>query len=61
MTTFDPLQVLPFLAQTTFGPRRLGAPKGGKVQNFAFFFLLPPQFSFFLPLLGIVSWNVGGV
>ena len=30
-------------------------------QNFALFFPLPPQFSLFLPLLWVVSWNFGGV
>ena len=32
------------------------AQNGGGAQNFA---LLPPQFSFFLPSLGVFSWNFG--
>ena len=36
-------------------------PEGRGAQNFALFFTLPPLFSFFLPLLGVVSWNFGGV
>ena len=41
--------------------RRVG-PEGWGAQNFAFFFShLPPQFSFFLPLLGVLALNFGGV
>ena len=36
------------------GARRVGGPK------FHGFFRLPPQLSFFLPLLGVFSWNFGG-
>ena len=52
-------------------PRKSGPPKGGalkgggpegwEAQNFVLFFPRPPLFSFFLPLLGVVSWNFGGV
>ena len=38
-----------------------GPPSAGQPQNFVLFFHLPPQFSFFLPLLGVLSWNFGGV
>ena len=34
-----------------------GAPKGGRPTISRLFFPLPPLFSFFLPLLGVVSWN----
>ena len=39
-----------------------GAPKGGKAQNFALFFPFSRRncLSFF-PLLGVLSWNFGGV
>ena len=36
-----------------------GGPEGWGAQNFALFSLA--LFSFFLPLLGVVSWNFGGV
>ena len=38
-------------------------PEGWGARNFAlfFFFPLPPQFSFFLPFLGVLPWNFGGV
>ena len=39
-----------------------GGPKGGGGGEISrFFFPRPPLFSFFLPLLGVVSWNIGGV
>ena len=42
-------------------PRRVPeCPEGWEAHNFAFFFSLAPQFSFFLPLLEVVSWNFGG-
>ena len=37
------------------GARRVGGPK------FRAFFSLPPEISFFLPSLGVFSWNFGGV
>ena len=43
------------------GATKGGAPKGGEPKISLFFFPLPPQFPFFLPLLGVVSWNFGGV
>ena len=36
-------------------------PEGWGAQNFALFFPLPPQFSFFLLSLEVFSWNFGGV
>ena len=38
-----------------------GGPAGWGAQNFTLFSPLPPLFSFFLPLLVVVSWNSGGV
>ena len=35
-------------------------PEGWEAQNFAFFSLLPPQFSFFPPSLGVFSLNFAG-
>ena len=43
------------------GPRRAGPRKVGGQKIRAFFFPLPPQFSFFPHLLGVLSWNFGGV
>ena len=40
---------------------RVGFLKGGGLKVSRFFFTLPPQFSFFLPLLWVFSWNFGGV
>ena len=44
-----------------WGARRVGGPKGGGPEISRFFFPRPPLCSFFLPLLGVVSWNFGGV
>ena len=38
-----------------------GPPSAGPPKISLFFFPRPPLFSFFLPLLGVVSWNFGGV
>ena len=70
-TLIDRLRLWPKLVFCSFGPTippqgrgrpppKGGAPKGGgpKISRF---FPLPPQFSFFLPLLGVLSWNFGGV
>ena len=43
-----------------WGPEWWEGRGGGRGQNFALFFPLPPQFSFF-PLFGVFSWNFGGV
>ena len=60
-------------ASEGWGPQRVGAPKGGGPEGWgprrvggpkfrAFVFSpLPPLFSFFLPLVGVVSLNFGGV
>ena len=40
---------------------RLPPPLRRTAQKFALFYPRPPLFSFFLPLLGVVSWNFGGV
>ena len=38
-----------------------GGPEGWEPKISCFSFPRPPLFSFFLPLLGVVSWNFGGV
>ena len=51
--------------ETVRAVRRRGVPRRGpegwgpKISRF--FLPLPPLFSFFLPFLGVVSWNFGGV
>ena len=43
------------------GAPRMGRARREEGQNFALFFHLPQQFSFFFPLLGVSSRNFGGV
>ena len=43
------------------GPEGWRPPKGGVPKISRFFHPHPPLFSFFLLLLGVVSWNFGGV
>ena len=38
-----------------------GSPKSGEPKISRFFFPLPPQFSSFFSLLGVLLWNFGGV
>ena len=45
----------------TFGLSPPPDPLRRTAQNFALFVPRPPQFSFFLPLLGVLSLNFGGV
>ena len=49
-------------ASPRVGPPKGGAPKGGGAQNFALFFSLSRhKICSFLPSLGVLSWNFGGV
>ena len=43
------------------GLAKSASTKGWGAQNFALFFPSPPQLSFFLLSLGVLSWNLGGV
>ena len=52
---FDESGFHEFVLYPKGGARRVGA------QNFAFFFPLPPQFSFFFLSLGVFALNFGGV
>ena len=44
-----------------WGPEGWGGPKGGEPKNSLFFSLSRHNFHSSLPLLGVLSWNFGGV